>query len=331
MSKTVGVAYDLKSDYVLKDSDPGDYNAELDYEETIDDICAALSSGGHCPVKLGSSRKIIKNISCLKKIDIVFNICEGIGGRNRESEMPVILEMLNIPYVGADGLTLGLTLDKTLTKKILQCESILTPRFIEVRNPETIKKNGLRYPLIVKPCHEGSSKGISEKSIVNNFKELRQQTDWLIKRYRQPALVEEFIEGMEFTVPVIGNNPPQALPVVQIEIENKLNLGRLFYTNAHIHSNCLKYRCPAKISPQLKQKLQTIAVRTYQAVECRDFGRVDFRVDNNGRPYVLEINPLPALSILDVFNIAPQQIGMTYKEIINRILNAALKRTGLCD
>lgn len=329
MGKVVGVAYDLREGKKVSEDQPPDYYAEFDQEITVDSVCHALSSAGHKVVKLGSSLNILKNIPCLKKIDIVFNICEGLGSRNRESQVPVILEMLGIPFVGSDALTLGLSLDKPLTKKLLMYENILTPRFKEIQNAQGICDDGLKYPLIVKPSHEGSSKGLSEKSIVNNFKELKKQTQWLIKTYKQPAIVEEFIEGMEFTVPIIGNNPPKALPIVQIKIDKKLNLGRLFYTFECLTSDALKYICPAKISKNLEKKMQDLAVRTYKAVECRDFGRVDFRVDKNGRSYVLEINPLPSLSLEDVFNLVPQYMGTTYDKIVNDILNAALQRYGV--
>jgi D-alanine-D-alanine ligase len=151
----------------------------------------------------------------------------------------------------------------------------------------------------------------------------------VINAYKQPALVEEFISGQEFTVAVVGNDPAEALPIVQIKIDGRLQLNDKFYTFARITSDRLEYICPAKISGELKEKISALALRAYTAVECRDFGRVDFRVDQDGRPYILEINPLPSLSTEDVFKLVAEAVGSTYEGIIGRILNSALKRYSL--
>ncbi len=138
--------------------------------------------------------------------------------------------------------------------------------------------------------------------------------------------MEEFITGQEFTVGVIGNEKPEALPVVQIKIDGKLKLNDKFYTFSRITSDRLEYICPAKIGQELKNKLLELAVRVYKAVECRDFGRIDFRVDNEGNPYVLEINPLPSLSTEDVFPLLARETGITYEQIIGKSLLNALQR-----
>jgi len=140
--------------------------------------------------------------------------------------------------------------------------------------------------------------------------------------------VEEFIEGQEFTVAIIGNDPPEVQPIVQIQIEGQLNLGRLFYTFEHIRSGA-DYVCPAAIEDALRRQLETVALKTYEAVECKDFGRVDIRVDRAGHPWVLEINPLPSLSTEDVFMSVAKVQGLSYEAIINRVLDAALVRHGL--
>jgi D-alanine-D-alanine ligase len=147
--------------------------------------------------------------------------------------------------------------------------------------------------------------------------------------YKQPALVEEFISGQEFTVAIVGNDPAEVMPVVQIKIDGRLKLNDKFYTFARISSDKLEYICPAKISHELNKKISELALKTYKAVECCDFGRVDFRVDNEGRPYVLEINPLPSLSTEDVFMTVAKAVGISYEEIIGRILKSALIRYNL--
>jgi D-alanine-D-alanine ligase len=327
--KTVGLTYDLKSDYKFKEGDPLDANAEFDSLSTVDVIAKAIAANGFKVKKIGNAANLLEKIDNLA-VDIVFNISEGLSGRNRESQVPILLEMADIPFVGADALTLGLTLDKVMAKKIFIAEGIPTPKFFEVNSAAgLIDQDHCQFPLIVKPRFEGSSKGLTESSRVANPEELNKQVDFIVKTYKQPALVEEFICGQEFTVAVIGNENPEVMPVVQIKIDGKLKLNNKFYTFARITSDRLEYICPARINNDLKKKLDTLALKVYRAVECRDFGRVDFRVDNDGNPYVLEINPLPSLSTEDVFMLVAQNIGITYEQIVGKILNCSLVRNGL--
>ena len=328
MRYRVGLTYNVKTEYTFQPGDPPDANAEFDHPDTIGVIEDAIKAGGHDVVRIGNARQLLERIDLVKSTQIVFNIAEGDEGRNRESQVPILLEMLRVPYVGADGLTQGMTLDKIMTKKILMAEGIPTPRFAELRDPQDVWRIDLTYPLIAKPRYEGSSKGMRKTSLVNNAEELERQARWLIETYHQPALVEEFIEGQEFTVAIIGNDPPEAQPITQIQLEGKLDLGRLFYTFEHIRSGA-DYVCPAPISNELRQQLETVALKTYTAVDCVDFGRVDVRVDRSGRLYVLEINPLPSLSTEDVFMYVAKAQGLSYNQIINRVLDAALVRYGL--
>ena len=323
----VGFTYNVKTEYTFKPGDPPDANAEFDHPDTIGVIEDAIKSRGHEVVRLGNAKSLLGRKDPLA-VDIVFNIAEGYEGRNRESQVPIILEMLRVPFVGSDALTLGLTLDKILTKKVLIAEGIPTPRYAQLDAVEDAWKVDLGYPLIVKPRFEGSSKGVRDASLVNTAAELERQARWVIETYHQPALVEEFIEGTEFTVAIIGNDPPAAQPVVQIQIEGRLELGKLFYTFERIRKGA-DYVCPAPIPDALRRRLEEVAVRTYTAVDCRDFGRVDIRVDRAGRPYVLEINPLPSLSTEDVFSFVATVQGETYDDIINRVLDAAIARHGL--
>lgn len=328
-TKTVGLTYDLKTDYKFKEGDPPDANAEFDHPLTIGVIAEAIQNCGFRVKKIGNAFNLSEKINNLD-VDIVFNISEGISGRNRESQVPILLEMARIPFVGADGLTLGLTLDKVIAKKVFMAENIPTPKFFEIKNTETlVDVDHLRFPLIVKPRFEGSSKGLSDDSRVENTDELKKKADYIISTYKQPALVEEFISGQEFTVAIVGNDEPEVMPIVQIKIDGRLKLNDKFYTFARITSDRLEYICPARIPQELGKKLSDIALRVYNAVECRDFGRVDFRVDKEGQPYVLEINPLPSLSTEDVFGVVAKEIGISYGEMIGRILNTALKRHGL--
>ena len=329
MKYRIGLTYNVKTEWVLKPGDPPDLNAEFDSEETVKHIEGALREHGHEIIRIGSARHILEQTDIRKKVDIVFNIAEGYGGRNRESQVPILLEMLAVPFVGADGLTLGLTLDKVLTKKVLIAEEIPTPKYFEVIDPQKLQTEGLRFPLFVKLRCEGSSKGLTEKSLVNTPEELKKQVAHLAKTYPEASLfVEEFIEGQEFTVAVIGNEHPKVYPVVQIALDGVTDLGKKFFSWRYLRTGS-DYVCPAPIPDKLAKKMQEIALRTYQAVDCRDFGRVDFRTDKQGNPYVLEMNPLPSLSDQDVFNFICKTQGMTHHGMIHHIFETALERYGM--
>lgn len=325
----IGMTYDLKTEYVFQPADPRDANAEFDHPDTIQVIREAIEAMGHSVTRIGSAQQMIPLLDRLD-VDLVFNIAEGMSGRNREAQVPVLLEMRGIPFTGSDGLTQSLTLDKVMTKKVLIAEGIPTPRFFEIRQSGQDLPEDLVFPLIVKPRFEGSSKGLSEKSVVRSVRELEMQAAAVIETYHQPALVEEFIRGNEFTVAVIGNDPPEALPVVRIQIDGQDELGDLFYTFSRIASGA-KYVCPARIDLELERRLQDLALRTYRAVDCLDFGRVDIRVDGQGNPFVLEINPLPSLSTEDVFGILGQHLGISYAGMIVRIVETAIRRHGLLE
>jgi len=332
MGKIVGLTYDLREDWKFSPDDPVDANAELDLEKTIETIVSALESGGHRVKKIGHVNNLLSSIDHLD-VDIVFNIAEGHFGRNRESQVPLLLELKGIPYVGSDALTLGVTLDKLMAKRCFIAEGIPTPRFFDAQNTDHLKElNTIGFPLIVKCRYEGSSKGLSKNSRVEDYKGLKEQVDAVNKIYKQSALVEEFIRGTEFTVGVLGNENLKAMPVVQVKIEGKLDLGDDFYTFSRLlRPELVEYVCPADIPKGLTDELKDLAIKAYQCVDCRDFGRVDFRVDEKGKPYVLEINPLPCLSKDDVFFFAPRAMGTTYDDMINRILNFGLERYGLTN
>jgi len=331
MSKTIGITYDLKSDWQGSKDDPIDAAAELDGHKTIECIKAALESAGHKVVLIGGARQLISRQGQNDlKVDIVFNISEGFKGRNRESQVPALLDLYDIPFVGADALTLGVTLDKVMAKKCFIAEGIPTARYFKATLEDDLAKlNTIGFPLFVKTLHEGTSKGITQSSRVEDLEQLKEQVGRICRNYKQPALVEQFIKGTEFTVGVIGNDQPKAMPVVQYAIAGKTQLGNEFYSYRHVAEKLVEHICPAPIDDKLAQRLQELAVRAYKSVDCRDFGRVDFRVDEAGSPYVLEINPLPNLSPDDVFVLFGRVVGMSYNQIINKIMDEALGRLGL--
>lgn len=326
MKRTIGIIYDSKESCPIQPGQTPDANAEFDPEPTIQEVVSALEAGGYDVEKIDGVYELIKKLPELK-IDFVFNMAEGFSGRNRESQVPMILELHNIPYIGSDPLTLGITLDKSVAKKIFVSENIPTPRFFTATSDSDIKlADMIGFPLFVKPCYEGTSKGISEASRVEDKTQLKRQIQMIVENYQQPALVEEFIRGREFTVLVFGNDFPEAMPVIQYAINDSLDAGDHFYTFRHVVDESVRYFCPADISSEIAYSLQDLAVKAYRSVGCRDFGRVDFRVNEQGEPFVLEINPLPCLAKKDTFGHTAKAIGKPYDELLLRVVDEGLKR-----
>ncbi len=326
----IGLTYDLKTDCELKPGEPADKYAEFDKEETIAVIENALKEGGNQVVRIGNGKKLLKFLVVKKgEVDIIFNIAEGINTRSREAQVPAILDMLEIPYVGSDPLTQALTLDKLMAKKIIAYHGLPTPEFILVNKMSDLKKFNLSFPVIAKLRYEGTSKGLDKGAKANNFGEMKKRVRWALETYHQPVLVEEFIQGKEFTIGLIGNEKPEVLPAVQIAINGKLDLGEDFYIHSLVESTGVDYICPAKIKSNLKKKISELAGQCYQVLECRDFGRIDIRCDEKDNPYFLECNPLPSLAMVDIWPIVARQNGLTYNQIINKILTYAVTRNNL--
>jgi D-alanine-D-alanine ligase len=330
----IGITYNLKSDvdnirpqHLLVE----DAFEEFDAPQTIDAIAAVLEQNGHSVIRLGWGKAAMKRL-LLEEADFVFNISEGYWGRNREAQIPAVLEMLDIPYSGSDPLALSVTLDKVTAKKILYYSAIKTPNYCVVNTLADIDIADvqLRYPMFVKPAWEGSSKGIQHNSKVADKEELKACIEYLLKGYPdQPALVEEYIAGREFTVGVLGNESPYVLGVMEILPAAK-DEEDFFYSREvkRDWTNRVVYHCPPKgIDPFLKKDLERIAKEAFAAFGCRDVCRVDLRVDELGKVYLLEINPLPGLSpeYADLVIMA-RAVGWTYEKLIMTIFNHALAR-----
>jgi D-alanine-D-alanine ligase len=326
----VGITYNLKKDFLCQENQPIDLLEEFDSEETVDAIRDVLETDGHEVIKLGGDTDLIDR---LKKtsIDIVFNIAEGLQGRNREAHIPALLEYLNIPYTGSDPMTLSVTLDKSMAKRIVMSEGIPTPRFKKVERMEDLNDLNLKYPLFIKLCYEGSSKGVRSDSKILDSRSLEEKSEWLFRTYGSPLLVEEFVRGPEFTVGVLGNENPTVLGVMQIEIKGSP-------PNEAIYSLEVKrewekrvfYHCPPSVDPFLLKRIEEVALRSYRVLECRDVSRVDIRVDENKTPHFLEINPLPGLSpVYGDLPIMAGRMGWDYGRLVKTIFHHALRRNGL--
>jgi len=330
MKLRVGITYNLKKDFSIRENQPIDFLEEFDTEETIDAIRDVLESDGHEVIKLGGGLGLIDRLR-QTPIDIVFNIAEGLHGRNREAHIPALLEYLNIPYTGSDPLTLSLTLDKSMAKRVVMSEGIPTPRFMKVEKMEDLSDLHLDYPLFIKLCYEGSSKGVRFDSKILDRRSLEEKTEWLLKTYGPPLLVEEFVSGPEFTVGILGNENPTVLGIMQIEIKGSPANEAIYSLEVKREwEERVRYRCPPSIDSRLVRKIEDVALRSYRVLDCRDVSRVDVRVDQEETPYFLEINPLPGLSpVYGDLPIMAGRMGWDYARLVKTIFHHALGRNGL--
>jgi len=329
----VGLAYDLKQSVTLKNTAPDDALEEYDSPSTIEYIRQAIESGGHTTVKLGGGTEFLANI-LREQVDFVFNISEGRGTyRSREAQVPAVLEMLGIPYSGSDPLCLALSLDKPLTKKLAALEGIATPRWLTIHNREELAAVdwlAFPFPAIAKPAFEGSSKGVHGTSLVDSPQQASPSIQEMLDVYRQPVMVEQFIDGDEITVGVIGNNPPKIVGMMRILPRQKR--GRFVYSVEvkRDWKNLVDYEAPVKIKKTLRDKIEEASLQTFRILGCRDFARIDFRVSKDGIPFMLEINPLPGLGDYSDLIIMAQKLGWTHQGLIAAVFNTALERCDLC-
>jgi D-alanine-D-alanine ligase len=328
---------------------PPDYWDDLDSEHTIEAILEALRAGGHTAEFFEGNLSLVDQLPRWQP-DICFNICEGHVGDSREAHIPAILEMLRLPYTASPLMTLALTLDKPMTKRVLTFQDLPTPGFQVFERANEPLSVEMQFPLFVKPSREGTGTGITTDSIVNDEAALRAQLESQLKQYQQPILVERFIQGRDVTVGVVGNlTSPAARRMPYDTRAPRVTRGLLFlpvlevdmsqYDAAEggIYSNRLKvaladdfhYFCPAPLSEEQVRELNFLAAAVFRVTGCTDVARVDFRLDanDNDRPTILEINPLPGLSpgISDLV-LEAEAAGIGYTELINMILDEAIDR-----
>ncbi len=317
----VGFTYNMKRE---KESDD---EAEWDPPETIQAIADAIMSYGHALVQLEATQDLPR-ILAEADIDVVFNIAEGLQGRNREAQVPALCELLGIPYTGSDSATLAIALDKALAKKVLKQHGILTPEFQLFETGREKLNPALKFPVIVKPNTEGSSKGIAGTSVVDDEQQMRALVKTLLEKYRQPALVEEYIPGREFTVGLLGDRRPRVLPPMEIMFKDRSNERPVYdFQVKQEWEKHVEYKCPAPLTPAELRSLERAARATFEALDCRDVARVDLRMNKDGHVYVLEVNPLPGLTpdYSDLVMIS-QAAGIDYRMLIGEILAGGLKR-----
>ncbi len=300
--------------------------AEFDGPKTIDAIAEAIETLGHEVVLLEATPELPAKLPNAR-IDIAFNIAEGLRGRSREAQVPALLEMLEIPYTGSDPAALSLTLDKGLAKRVVALAGVHTPAFMVMKTGRERLPSELCFPLIVKPVAEGSSKGIERSSVVHNDSELRERVNMHLQRYHQPVLVEAFLPGREFTVGVLGDRRPRVLPAMEIVFTDRQQTHPIYgYEEKFGDQSTTRYEAPANVDAKLARALERAARRAFVALGCRDVARFDFRLDAAGRVHFIECNPLPGLTpeFSDLCVIAGAQ--MSYGDLIREILAPALRR-----
>lgn len=328
----------LTSESAPDDKSSIDEYAEWDTWETINAVRDALAEY-HQVQLIEANTKAFEKLKMIKP-DLVFNIAEGMHGISREAQIPAILDMLQIPYTGSDPLTLSICLDKARTKEILKYHNIPTADFKVISSPEELETAKLSFPLFVKPNGEGSSKGIFNASLVHNAEELTKAVTKIINEYHQPALVEQYLSGREFTVALMGNGDEvEVLPIVEINFQElPKHLAPVYSYEAKwifdTKENPLDiFSCPAQLDDELKNKIEIICKKAYKILRCRDWSRIDVRLDTEGTPNIIEINPLPGIlpkpEDNSCFPKAARSAGMNYNALINRAAWHGARRYGL--
>lgn len=329
----IGLVFDVFDSYPWQPDEPADADAEYEPEATVEALEAAISQLGHDPIRIGNARDLLQQLPDLA-IDAAVNITEDTRSRNREAYAPILLEMAGLPYLGSDALTLSLSLDKAWTKDLAVAAKVPTPPYRVFASPDAIDPSDLPglFPLFVKPRYEGSAKGITAESRVDTLEALRKQVAYVTETYQQDALVERFISGGgEFTVAIIGNDPPHVLPVLQRAVESTTGIGlhALEHRGAPKPKQEWTFAIEGQLTAELEETLQTLALRTYSKLECRDFARLDFRVDHMGHPWFLEINPLPTFDPEGTFAILAELDGKPYTDFLADVLKRGFARLGI--
>ena len=332
-SLTVGLVFETFDTYPRDPADPVDAHVEFEPESTIGALESAIDFLGHRPHRLGSPLALLEAAGRggLAGIDVAFNLAEGFGGRNREAWAPVVLEMAGIPTLGSDALSLSLSLDKAWANRHVAAAGVPVAAQTTLASGRDAEGAALPapFPLFVKPRWEGTAKGIRASSRVEDRAALVAEVERVTRTYRQPALVEAFVPGPEYTVTLIGNAPPEALPVVQRALERETGIGLHALEGPGGDAEGLDHVTPGALEPVLEAELARLAVRAFETLDCRDFARADFRLDREGRPVFLEINPLPTFATDGTFAILAELEGVALDEMLGRCVRAGLRRLGL--
>ena len=324
----VGLTYDLRADYLAAGYGEEE-TAEFDRPETIDALETALRGLGHQPDRIGTAKRLIERLARGDRWDLVFNISEGLhGGAARESQVPAILDVYDIPYTFSDPLVLGVCLHKGLTKLVVRDAGVPTPDFALVERPEDIAGVDLPFPVFAKPVAEGTGKGVGPTSKIRDREGLERVCRSLLEQFRQPVLVETFLPGREFTVGVLGTGrEATVLGTLEIVLLGAAEPDAYSYVNKEKCDELVEYRTARAEQDEEVRRAEQVVLDAWRALGCRDGGRLDVRSDAAGQPNFIECNPLAGLHPFhsDLPMIATA-VGLPYQAMIGRIVDSASGR-----
>lgn len=315
-----------------------DKYAEWDDADTINAVKNAIEKAGHEVTMIEADEFAYEKLKT-ERPDIVFNMAEGYGGSSRESYIPAMLELLGIPYTASDPVAINICHDKSRCKEVLSYYNIPTPSFY-IAGAAVNGYPKAKFPSIVKPLHEGSSKGIYNSSLVRSKTELNREIIRIKRDYNQPSIIEDFLEGREFTVAVLGNaEKTRVLPIVEINLScvpigfNPVYSYEVKWFFDTRENKLEIFTCPAKISAKLRKRIEKLCLDAFKVLRIRDWARIDVRCDKEGNPYIIEINPLPGIlpnpDDNSCFPKAAREAGISYDKLIQSVLNMAIQRYSL--
>ena len=317
----IGITYDLRSWYVDRGYSM-DETAEFDKQETVDALENSLKQMGYETEPVGNVFQLIEALTRGSKWDIVFNIAEGLYGDGRESVVPAVLDQYRIPYVFSGPLIMGLSLNKHLAKLVVASAGVPVSQGYLITEIKDLGKCDLNYPLFVKPVSEGTGKGITEKSLVNSSSELTKMVKWILSEFKQPALVEEYLPGREFTVGIVGYGD-EAIAIGGMEVMCANNLPYSVEVKENYQNYC-KYK---PLDADIIDECKSVALRAWKALDAVDAGRVDLKADRFGKICFIEANPLAGLNpVHSDLPILSRMYGIEYQTLMEMIMKAAIKR-----
>jgi D-alanine-D-alanine ligase len=326
-----GLVFDLLGTHPPRPAAPADLEAEYEPEATVELLEASVRRLGHVPIRLGNPHALLATLGKgeLPPLDVALSIAEGYGSRNREAWAPALLEMAGVPCLGSDGLCLSASLDKAWAHRLVAAAGVPVPDPRVVASADLKECGDWTFPRFVKPRWEGTAKGIGPHSRVDDFAALALAVARIERDYDQPALVERFLPGAEYTVAVVGHAPPRALPALQRALEPTTGIGLHAVERHPEPPGGWRSHTPGALDADLERELARLALLAFTALECRDFARADFRLDEAGRPHFLEINPLPTFAPDGSFAILAELAGRAAEDLIAEILGEGLRRLGL--
>jgi D-alanine-D-alanine ligase len=320
----IGLTYDLRSWYTDRGYSMED-TAEFDKQETVDALDEALVKMGHETEQVGNAFQVIEALASGKKWDLVFNIAEGLYGDGRESVIPAVLDQYKIPYVFSGPVIMGISLNKHLTKLVVRSAGVPVSPGMLISTIMDIENCDLEYPLFVKPVSEGTGKGITSKSLVHSQDELRKMAEWILTRFNQPALVEEYLPGREFTVGIVGSGN-EAIVIGGMEVICADNLPYSVEVKENYQQYC-KYKT---LDKDIEEECKQVALNSWKALGAVDAGRVDLKADKNGKICFIEANPLAGLNpVHSDLPILARMYGIDYQKLMEMIMKSARKRLNL--